>query len=365
MKDSQTPNKNGDFIDWAAIGEEASKPGRGFVTSHFDLRPGPTPEPFHSIDRDEFEGYHKMLDTIFEGAILGPDSPACTHATDRRASSAVGGIDMRDNLQLSDKLYDFMKCMRDKLLRPKIRTWPEGVEPTERTEMILVRYKNWRGETRERHIKPIALVYGKTKWHQEPQWLVRAIDPEDGAKKSFALKDCDFTPASRQVAPMFTFNYAAAKIDPHVRETLRRYAGIRGKMSAPSGHDFDLVRMHNSDSCPRWKHPKVVELAHLFLVMEESFEFELVNSEFNPKGTRFRDLSPSLRQMAYTHTHILRAYMYARTAMYGFAPEDFDEAVRDTARRWRPESARPTPEGATMTILGMVVRVLKWPFQHR
>jgi len=63
---------------------------------------------------------------------------------------------------------------------------------TQPLRVIMVRYTNWKGETRVRPIVPIGLHYGSTQWHPEPQWLLTAENQEDGVVKSFALKDCDF-----------------------------------------------------------------------------------------------------------------------------------------------------------------------------
>lgn len=50
-----------------------------------------------------------------------------------------------------------------------------------------VTYTNWKGETRSRKIIPYELWHGSTQWHPEPQWLVSALDCEDGVRKDFAL----------------------------------------------------------------------------------------------------------------------------------------------------------------------------------
>ena len=64
---------------------------------------------------------------------------------------------------------------------------------------ITVRYKNWRGQTRTRKITPVRIRIGATKWHPKKQWLLTAIDPEDGAEKDFALKDCNFTQKLKRI----------------------------------------------------------------------------------------------------------------------------------------------------------------------
>lgn len=49
-------------------------------------------------------------------------------------------------------------------------------------------YTNWKGERRERHIRPVSLRYGVSPYHPGPQWIVQAEDLEDGGRvKDFAL----------------------------------------------------------------------------------------------------------------------------------------------------------------------------------
>lgn len=53
--------------------------------------------------------------------------------------------------------------------------------------MVEIDYTNWRGERRVRCIKPLgAMRYGTTSWHPQPQWLLSALDVEDGVEKDFA-----------------------------------------------------------------------------------------------------------------------------------------------------------------------------------
>jgi len=62
--------------------------------------------------------------------------------------------------------------------------------------LVEVHYRNWRGEERTRTIHPLELKWGSTEWHPEDQWLILAVDPEDGKTKLFALKDCNFRHSS-------------------------------------------------------------------------------------------------------------------------------------------------------------------------
>jgi len=54
----------------------------------------------------------------------------------------------------------------------------------------VIDYTNWRGERRQRRIKPIRFYFGEVSWHPGPQWLVDAVDlerTEDDRVRTFAL----------------------------------------------------------------------------------------------------------------------------------------------------------------------------------
>lgn len=54
---------------------------------------------------------------------------------------------------------------------------------------VKIIYTNWRGETSERLIIPIKIWFGSTKWHNDKQWFIRALDVEKNEERDFALKD--------------------------------------------------------------------------------------------------------------------------------------------------------------------------------
>ena len=56
-------------------------------------------------------------------------------------------------------------------------------------DRVTIDYTNWRGERRERDVLPHSIVFEATRWHPEPQWLLRAVDLEDYVPKEFAMKD--------------------------------------------------------------------------------------------------------------------------------------------------------------------------------
>lgn len=60
---------------------------------------------------------------------------------------------------------------------------------THQAESVRIRYRNYRGETAIRHIRPQHIWFGSTSWHPQPQWLMEATDLDKGAERSFALAD--------------------------------------------------------------------------------------------------------------------------------------------------------------------------------
>lgn len=48
-------------------------------------------------------------------------------------------------------------------------------------------YKNWRGESAWRRVKPISIWYGSTEHHKESQWLLRAYDWDRNDFRDFAM----------------------------------------------------------------------------------------------------------------------------------------------------------------------------------
>lgn len=55
---------------------------------------------------------------------------------------------------------------------------------------VIIDYTNWRGERRERLVEPLLaepMVWGKSEWHPEDQWLLQAMDMKDGVVKQWAM----------------------------------------------------------------------------------------------------------------------------------------------------------------------------------
>ena len=60
---------------------------------------------------------------------------------------------------------------------------------TDDAEVVQILYRNYRGETAMRTVRPSRIWFGTTDWHPEPQWLMEAVDLDKGAERSFALRD--------------------------------------------------------------------------------------------------------------------------------------------------------------------------------
>lgn len=62
-------------------------------------------------------------------------------------------------------------------------------------QSVIINYTNWKNETEDRHIIPLKVWYGKTEWHPEDQWLIKAFDLDKEAERDFSMQDIhDWTP---------------------------------------------------------------------------------------------------------------------------------------------------------------------------
>ena len=57
------------------------------------------------------------------------------------------------------------------------------------TNTIVLDYTDWRGERRERKVRPIGIEFGETRHHPKAQWLLWALDEEKGEEviRAFAM----------------------------------------------------------------------------------------------------------------------------------------------------------------------------------
>ena len=58
-----------------------------------------------------------------------------------------------------------------------------------KASLVKILYTNWKGNTKYRRISPINIAFDSNQWHQEPQWLLKAVDCDKGEIREFAIKD--------------------------------------------------------------------------------------------------------------------------------------------------------------------------------
>jgi predicted DNA-binding transcriptional regulator YafY len=74
-------------------------------------------------------------------------------------------------------------------------------DPTDEAQAVHIRYRNYRGETTVRRIRPSHIRFAATTWHPQPQWLLEAIDLDKHAERSFAMSDIlDFNSSEQDVS---------------------------------------------------------------------------------------------------------------------------------------------------------------------
>jgi hypothetical protein len=59
--------------------------------------------------------------------------------------------------------------------------------PSSREVSIL--YRNWKGEVAWWRIVPLSIRFESSQWHPVPQWIMRALDIDKEAERSFAIAD--------------------------------------------------------------------------------------------------------------------------------------------------------------------------------
>ena len=50
-------------------------------------------------------------------------------------------------------------------------------------------YINWEGKYAVRIVQPIKLWFGKTQWHPQEGWLLKALDLDKNEERDFSVKD--------------------------------------------------------------------------------------------------------------------------------------------------------------------------------
>lgn len=88
---------------------------------------------------------------------------------------------------------------------------PDETGITLSAEISMV-YRNYRGETSHRTIRPVSLSLTSTEYHADMQWILRAWDVDKGAERDFALRDCNFKTATESASARKNFQAIADDI---------------------------------------------------------------------------------------------------------------------------------------------------------
>lgn len=56
-------------------------------------------------------------------------------------------------------------------------------------EEVVIDYTNWKGERRNRRIRPHHMMFTRTKYHPERGWILIALDIEKGEMREFACRN--------------------------------------------------------------------------------------------------------------------------------------------------------------------------------
>jgi hypothetical protein len=63
---------------------------------------------------------------------------------------------------------------------------PKG---TAAMKTVIIDYTNWRGERRNRRIRPTGLAFASNEYHTKPVWMVLARDLDTNEDRTFALEN--------------------------------------------------------------------------------------------------------------------------------------------------------------------------------
>jgi|GEM_PF-2408058 len=124
-------------------------------------------------------------------------------------------------------------------------------EPT----ALKINYTNWRGETAERTVMPQSIYFGSTRWHPEPQWLLRALDMNRLEDRDFALAGISAAPQpAASDVPHDVVRAPDAWIEREGLEALRRDKTSKtqvasGLLKRPFG---DKVPLYNTPVPSNW-----------------------------------------------------------------------------------------------------------------
>jgi hypothetical protein len=130
-------------------------------------------------------------------------------------------------------------------------------------------YTNWRGQRSLRTVTaPIGLTFASTKYRPEQQWLLDAYDVDKEERRTFALRDCDF---SREGVAMAGVECSIDQLADHMMDRFDSIEGtllecqaiLRRLISAeamePATHKFETPPPWVDNQPTRWKDPSTEE----------------------------------------------------------------------------------------------------------
>ena len=57
------------------------------------------------------------------------------------------------------------------------------------SEVVEVKYTNWKDQTSLRKIEPIKIFFGRSEHHTDDQWLLKCFDVDKNVERTFAMRD--------------------------------------------------------------------------------------------------------------------------------------------------------------------------------
>lgn len=123
------------------------------------------------------------------------------------SDQSVLGFADTDDLAKAAAQADYERRILSALQPTQPAPAPVAAQPQQSAEpggwLFRFIYRNHRGVVSERFVKPITLWFGKTGWHPEYQWFLKAFDLDKRSERDFALQDINPPPASdERVAAM-------------------------------------------------------------------------------------------------------------------------------------------------------------------
>lgn len=116
------------------------------------------------------------------------DYTALRSERDAARAEAAGLREALDGIAaLADATWESRQSLRDEVVRRINAATATPPAAGEGADAVTIRYRNYKGEVRDRRVGPLFWWYGVNEWHKEPGWLLHAVDLDKGAERDFAL----------------------------------------------------------------------------------------------------------------------------------------------------------------------------------